>query len=282
MMNEMPLVIFTVLSQLAVGGMITLSIMHLLKKNINNRTAEWISFSLAGITGISLLASLLHLGHPLEAYRAITHFGVSWLSREVVLFSVFFGGISLYALTWRRIKVRQSSRTLIGAITSVVGLLAVISSALIYMLPAIPAWNNASPILFFLFTTILVGPMYIGVMVSWLEKKSVRLEFFIGIVAIAYAIVFIIYLSMLSIGGMALELTAKNIIENSMFWVRGILSWALPMVYLAFMFFNKQKPIKQNLAMIVVLFLLVVTGEIIGRELFYSTAVELEIGQYYK
>lgn len=281
-MNEMPLVVFTVLSQLAVGGMITLWIMNLLKKNIKDRTAELISFSLAGITGISLLASLFHLGHPLEAYRAVTHFGVSWLSREVVLFSVFFGGISLYALSWRILKVKPVIRTMVGAITSLVGIMGVLASALIYMLPSIPAWNNASPILFFLFTTIMVGPLYIGVMVSWLEKKSVRVEYFIGIVALVYAVVSISYLSMLSIGGMTLELTANNIMENSMFWVRGILSWALPMVYLAFMFFNKQKPAKQNLSVMVVLFLLVVTGEIIGRELFYSTAVELEIGQYFK
>lgn len=53
------------------------------------RLSDHALFAIVAVLGLGMLASLLHLGNPFNAPRAITNLGTSWLSREI-LFSVTF------------------------------------------------------------------------------------------------------------------------------------------------------------------------------------------------
>ena len=56
------------------------------------------------LTGLGLLASFFHLGHPERAWRTAAMWRTSWLSREVIALPVFMLGLFLYgarALVWR-------------------------------------------------------------------------------------------------------------------------------------------------------------------------------------
>ena len=75
-MHDMPLVIFTVLSQLVIGGFVTLWWLDRKNKSdyTKNRFAHFYFIRCVG--GISFLVSILHLGQPFAAYRAILNIEV--------------------------------------------------------------------------------------------------------------------------------------------------------------------------------------------------------------
>src|SRR5205814_1221160 len=75
----------------------------------------------------------LHLGRPIHAWRAIKNWRRSWLSREVLLLSLFAGGAACFAVA--------PSVPWLGGVTFFCGLIAIMASARIYMVPARPAWN---------------------------------------------------------------------------------------------------------------------------------------------
>lgn len=84
---ELPLVLFTVLSQAAVGMVLMSAVRGFASHNGGDSRNEWML--VAGLMGLGIAASLFHLGHPLEAYRALAHLEKAWLSREVLAAGVF-------------------------------------------------------------------------------------------------------------------------------------------------------------------------------------------------
>src|SRR5579883_2390020 len=82
---------------------------------------------------LSLGASTLHLGRPIYAFRALRMWRRSWLSREVLLFSLFAGAAA--------VSVWVPGLTLAAALLGAAG---VTASACIYLVPARPAWNTRS------------------------------------------------------------------------------------------------------------------------------------------
>jgi DMSO reductase anchor subunit len=102
---------------------------------------------------LSLSSSTFHLGRPIHAYRALKMWKRSWLSREVLAFSVFAGAASLCALL--------PSRALETA-AALIGLAGITSSAFIYLVPARPAWNSKHTLLDFHLTAWLLGPLFLA------------------------------------------------------------------------------------------------------------------------
>jgi anaerobic dimethyl sulfoxide reductase subunit B len=142
-LHELPLVVFTVLIQMAVG----LSICSLVLLAI--------PLSVLLAPGILLLVggavSFLHLGRKRNAWRAVLHLKKSWLSREILM-AVLFGaawaveiGLKLF---W---EVTPNPLPM-----AIVGLGLIYSMARVYLLRAVPAWNSwRTPATFFLSTAIL-------------------------------------------------------------------------------------------------------------------------------
>ncbi|WP_342663413.1 dimethyl sulfoxide reductase anchor subunit family protein [Desulfomicrobium escambiense] len=145
---ELPLVLFTVLSQAAVGMVLMSAVRGFAGHHGGSARNEWTL--VAGLMGLGIVASLFHLGHPLEAYRALAHLEKAWLSREVLAAGVFLAlaavaavaGIGKGALLW-------------GAILA--GLATVLASGMTYAPPAFPALNNALPTVFFLISAVVLG-----------------------------------------------------------------------------------------------------------------------------
>ena len=94
---ELPLVVFTVLAQTAVGGYITmagrLSQMDSIAKQRQPLVLSM--FILWAFMAIGFAASTMHLGSPLRAFNALNRVGYSGLSNEILTGSLFFalGGI---------------------------------------------------------------------------------------------------------------------------------------------------------------------------------------------
>ncbi|MCH6267642.1 dimethyl sulfoxide reductase anchor subunit family protein [Neobacillus citreus] len=267
-MHELPLVIFTVLSQLAVGGIVTLWWMDW-KNTIQWKTGLLISLSLVVIGGVAVLVSMFHLGHPFAAYRAILNIKVSWLSREVTFYGAFVGLSLLY--TWFWFKDVSTWRGISGAIAAILGGIAIFSSAKIYMIPVIPAWNGMTTMMMFFLTSILLGPLFVGLFLLIRGELSMKITTFVLFGFIAAAIVMLLYFSGLQGGlpqaGESLRLMTGQFI----FWLR-LFTFVIAFAILAINSIGKQK---QTGITYSVVFLLLLISEFLARFQFYETAVHL-------
>ncbi|WP_051083282.1 DmsC/YnfH family molybdoenzyme membrane anchor subunit [Rubritalea marina] len=95
--NHVPLVWMLVLTQVAVGA----SGIDLLARAFDlysSSTTSLVAITAAVVLGkVGLVASLLHLGSPLGAWRVFLGLKTSWLSREVVLFGAWMPALMVYA-----------------------------------------------------------------------------------------------------------------------------------------------------------------------------------------
>ncbi|HEY3443874.1 MAG TPA: DmsC/YnfH family molybdoenzyme membrane anchor subunit [Paludibaculum sp.] len=142
-----PLVFLLVLTQMAVGGFVTLLAL--------GSAAPKLAFLLATAAGHAALGfSLLHLGRPAHAPRAMKMWRRSWLSREVLFFTLFAGASAAAAsAAWF-----GSGLLLPLHLAAVVtGLAGVVASAYIYMVPARPAWNTMRTLAEFVLTGAVLG-----------------------------------------------------------------------------------------------------------------------------
>ena len=268
-MAEWSLVIFTVLSQMAAGAFVTLVLMDRLSGDIKEAAGTFAAQGIVAVMGLGLLASLGHLGHPLEAFRASAHFTASWLSREVVLFGLFFLLTVIYTWQWRSGRARRFA----GIAGSVTALLAVPTSGMVYVVAAIPAWNNAGPLFFFLLTAGTLGPLYTALLLSR-KQYSVNKGLFQWVFAVlaCSCLSFALYLSLLLGAGDVAALTGRNTLAGLSFWLRLLLGWLAPLGVLGYSFIRQQWHAPGYVAL---LFVLVLIGEIVGRGLFYGSAVPL-------
>ena len=145
-----PLVIMTVLTQLSVGAFTAIWRMQASGAGASG-TAALIALLIAVC---ALSTSTLHLGRPIHAARALRMWRRSWLSREVLLFTLFAAAATLYSIC---IWARLGHAVFAGAATTVLGVAGVGASARLYLAPGRPAWNSPFTIFEFFATTLLLG-----------------------------------------------------------------------------------------------------------------------------
>ncbi|MGC5324207.1 dimethyl sulfoxide reductase anchor subunit family protein [Brevibacillus sp. SYSU BS000544] len=268
-MHDFPLVLFTVLSQVAIGALVTLWLLEITGKKISVSSGFTISSVIAGIAIVGVLISLFHLGHPLEAYRAILNIGESWLSREVTVYAIFILFSLMYCYFWK--ADRPANRKTVGALATLFGAGTIFSSAMIYTIPAIPAWNSGSTTLSFFLTSILLGPIFVGAVLQW--RKEQNFDFSrITLVSTGLSVIFlVVYLTSLFSGLEQAAQSGVQIVNSGMFWIR----MALLGVVLAMLLPTIKGSKSNNTVTCSLMFLLLMISELLGRILFYTTAVHL-------
>ena len=166
--EEAPLMIFTLLGQLAVGGFWILWIMT------DRFTPPWNlipNLVIGTCLGVGLLASFAHLGTKRNAWRVLAHLSHSWLSREILFAGLFgLGWLSTLLLSATRHQIIFEAM----ALTSILGIGLVYSMGQVYRIPAAPGWNtwwtNAS----FMISAMLLG---LSVMFLVLSNASTSISF---------------------------------------------------------------------------------------------------------
>ena len=101
--RDWSLVVFTVLTQAAVGAFLTLQVLGYLAARRGaadgSRGSDHTPLLVVlAVLSAGLFAALFHLSDPLQAARAVVNFSSSWLSREIVFGSLF--AALLGALVW--------------------------------------------------------------------------------------------------------------------------------------------------------------------------------------
>ena len=141
--SELPLVGFTLLTQMAVG--MALSRLVISASPLPLLLAIGILLAVGGLT------SFLHLGRKRNAWRAVTHLRKSWLSREILMAGLFTVAW-VVTIAWGWLKNEPLTPWLMAIFG--IGLLYAMSH--VYLLRAVPAWNSwRTPTAFFLSAIIL-------------------------------------------------------------------------------------------------------------------------------
>ncbi|WP_419914261.1 dimethyl sulfoxide reductase anchor subunit family protein [Hoeflea sp.] len=104
-----------------------------------------------GLAIAGLLSSTFHLGHPERAWRALSQWRSSWLSREGVLAIVTLVLFGLYTLVW---MVAGERSLLLGLPVAACAVLTVYTTAMIYaQLKTVPHWHTGlTPACYLLFS----------------------------------------------------------------------------------------------------------------------------------
>lgn len=154
-----PLVVMLVLTQLAIGAFVVGELLRL-AGTLATTSAAPVAAGTLGVTALALGASLAHLGRPQYAWRAVIGLRHSWLSREIVGFGVFAGLGSLHAIRlggWGPAVLDVLPSSLTGAAASAVGLLAVVTSVMVYVATRREGWTLGHVGLRFGLTTVGLG-----------------------------------------------------------------------------------------------------------------------------
>ncbi|WP_407313201.1 dimethyl sulfoxide reductase anchor subunit family protein [Desulfosporosinus sp. SB140] len=290
--TEWPLIIFTILTQMAVGTYIVLVILRsLLSKKIDPQTAVKLTnfglLAVGPIMAISLLISLFHLGSPAIAFYSIANLGSSWLSREIFFSGVFF---FLWIITYY-FNSKNKSGNALNWITAIIGLLAIFSMSSIYSSSIMPAWMAADTFISFFGTTFVLGMIASAATIGFsakgekLQEATVSLLQRISLLTLAVIVLQLIflpqYLSGLSGGGQAGQTSAQLLSATYSFPM--ILHWLLTVVGAALVTYVLYKKGPEKLmtlpaSTIYLAFIIVLVGEFVGRYLFYAIAVPISFG----
>ncbi|MBI3050307.1 MAG: dimethyl sulfoxide reductase anchor subunit [Acidobacteria bacterium] len=276
------LILMTVLTQLSVGAFVTIWLLHLLGASSGLGAGALVSLL---VGGLALAAATFHLGRPVYAYRAFRMWRRSWLSREALLFACFSGVSALYAawLWWQ-----LPGGAALGAVTAALGLGGVTASACIYRVPSRPAWNTPATLVQFHLTAGILGPLVAAVAgagsVRWLGLTAAVMG---GSQLLALAVLFLrcIAADRPELRGTARLLStvfARRLLARGVLLVLGAL--VLPLVGVA------SAPVGANLnvgpytaehALCAAALLLAISGEILGRYLFFVSVVPTHLAAPY-
>jgi anaerobic dimethyl sulfoxide reductase subunit C (anchor subunit) len=304
--QEWALIIFTVVMQMAVGSFVILGGVHFFAtRKYGIAEADKLSdralLAIGPVVVVGLIVTLFHLGNPANAPRAISNFGASWLSREIVLALAFGVGGAVFAfMQWRKIGSPQV-RNVLALLVAAVGLVLVYAMASVYRLPTIPAWDTlATPVSFYI-TTFLLGSLAVGaafVVSYWYMRRKEKEEKgaqtsilattlrWIALLAIVLLglefVVIPLYIAWLASQTSAAAAESVSIILNQnglIFALRLILVFLGAGVFAAFVYqgatSESRVRVVGNLA--IVAFVLVLVAEVLGRYLFYASMVRVGI-----
>jgi DMSO reductase anchor subunit len=151
------LIIFTTLSGLGLGLAVLIGF-----GQVTASSSLWVVIHAAvslGLIGAGVISSTLHLGHPERAWRAMSQWRSSWLSREGVmagLTTIVLAGYFLDQL------YTGMARPWLGIVVSVMSLITIYTTAMIYAsLKTIARWHHIlTPVVFILLA--LAGGCLLG------------------------------------------------------------------------------------------------------------------------
>lgn len=296
--HELPLVVFTILAQMSVGSFVVLGVVQLVsRRQVGTATVDRLSdpalYAIGPVMVAALLASIFHLGNPLNAIQVLNNLGSSWLSREILFGCSFAGlGAAFAFVQWRK-WFTPAWRQVLAGVTALVGLALVWVMSQVYILPTVPAWNSwATPVSFYA-TTFLLGALAMGAafvgttavqrrrgveadpVVVRLVRSSLRWIGLASIVQLGVEFVTLpVYALSLGVQGGTAAASAQLLLTGggSILVIRLVLAFVGAGVLGLFLYTLSSKARDRILLITVVgAFALVLASETLGRILFYSS-----------
>jgi len=265
--------IFTVFGQCVAGGFIVLAL-ALMKGGLRADAQQRIITSMFGLwvlMGLAFVASTMHLGSPLRAFNSLNRIGASALSNEIASGSLFFavGGLGWLLAVLK--KMPSALRMLWLMATMILGVVFVWMMVRVYnSIDTVPTWHTVwTPLSFFL-TMFIGGPLlgYLLLSMAGVSGRPLRLLPMVSLLALIVSLVTGL------MQGIELATIHSSVQQAStlvpeygslMAWravaiIAALLCWILPQL----------KGKRPAISLLTVAFVLVLTGELIGRGVFYG------------
>jgi formate dehydrogenase iron-sulfur subunit len=151
-----PLAVMLVLTQASVGAFAWETVLRFHTPSRQPVAAALVIASLFGLAGLA--ASVLHLGKPLKAWRCFLGLRRSWLSREVLVFGAFAGGIAaVLAKLGSPFPLASIGWLPILTSATILGTAGVCCSMMVYADSPRELWRFRRTAPDFAFTTLLLG-----------------------------------------------------------------------------------------------------------------------------
>ena len=159
-----PLVVMLTLTQLSVGAFVVGLLVERLAGTPAGSPLAQAAFA-GGLAVVALAASVLHLGRPLLAWRAVLGLRTSWLSREAVAFGLFaklavltgfVAAAPLLPPFWGKVQLSAAAPALASA-AALTGVIGVLCSVMVYVATRRAQWSGTQTGLKFFGTTLLLG-----------------------------------------------------------------------------------------------------------------------------
>lgn len=251
-MHELPLVIFTVLAQTAVGITIFASIGILLNKISQQVFTKslWIALFTLTIGGI---ASIFHLGQPLRVFNVLAGVGRSPISNEIILIILFGGFLSSAAIC--SITGKESLTKVLAVLASIAGVALIFVIPAIYTIETVPQWDTNFTSIYMLLTVFSMGAAVVYLL---------SLDRMFAYVA---ATSLLIGMTIIPLYFTHIGLTEPSLLnQDIVFWIMKLVlaSFAI----LSFILINSIKTKEVTFASVAVLF--IVASELCGRIGFYD------------
>lgn len=182
-MEELPMILFTVIAQMAVGAFWALGLVQLLGRlrklpgEAIDRVTDTSLFAVGPLLILGFFAAFFHLNDPFHAPFTLMHVGSSWLSREL-LSGVLFGGFGfVFALCQWNKWLGRTVRDVLAVLTALSGLALLISMSGVYCsLRTIPAWHTPAVPVFFFASALLTGPLAVALSLLLVWKKALSTD----------------------------------------------------------------------------------------------------------
>jgi DMSO reductase anchor subunit len=260
--EELPLILFTLLVQLAVGGFWVTSWMFSTLWALVQYDATGLRLLPAALIGASLgagmLASFAHLGTKKNAWRALSHLRKSSLSREILL-------LSLFALSWLFTTLESTilhhSMFELTAITAILGMGLIYNMAQVYRFPAAPGWNTWRTNAGFMISALVLGVSAMAALLAY-ESNVTGIQVPAGQGMMIGASIMVMLLAQLGI------MPKQSFSTSLLFFRIGLI--LVGMTFSVIALFLSASPAYSTHTL---LFLIIASEEALGRWLFYRSLI---------
>jgi anaerobic dimethyl sulfoxide reductase subunit B (iron-sulfur subunit) len=253
--EEIPLLAFTLLGQMSAGISWVLGVLILLGIPF----PPFLYLIIGGCLGLGLVLSFLHLGRPRNAWRVLRNLHKSWLSREilaVLLFATFWAISIISFFLHSPLAVGQS---LLVEATGLAGIAFVYCMSEVYRLRMVPAWNTMRIKVSFFLSALILGFLMVltgSVVAGMLSRELTPLLHWSAVAGI------------FSLGlELAFTVSEKGILGKVAHNFR-ILLTAFGIIAAALLLLL---PLQSGKWIVLLVFLLTLLEEIIGRWQFYAS-----------
>ncbi|EBS4373310.1 hydrogenase [Salmonella enterica subsp. enterica serovar Oranienburg] len=251
---ELPLVIFTVLSQMSVGMALLLT-WRTLRGELEGNRMYWLVTGL--VLAVASVAAILHLAHPGRAYDALRNLQHAWLSREIL-------GATLYGVAVGLTFLAKGHKAP-AILASVLGIVLVAVQGMTYAAPAMAAIANGVTMLMFFITVWVMGCAAIPLLKVSPAIAALRQGILVSVAVLVAAP--LMWLS----GGTIMQMTAHGWLSSPLYLAS--------LVCLALGFVLSRQGERRP----VVLFALLLAGIVLSRVTFFGDTIStiVNIGHLY-
>ena len=141
-----------------------------------------------------LLSSTLHLGHPERAWRALSQWRSSWLSREGVAAVATYPVALFFIATWSGLVSAPALIAPVGILTLTMCIFTVVCTAMIYRsLRTIRQWNHKLVVPVYLTFALATGATLLPAIAIWFDRWQIFQAILAAVAIVLVAVIKLVY-----------------------------------------------------------------------------------------